>query len=44
MIEFKVMIIKIHTTFEKRVDKFNKNINKEIENIKKPVRAEEYSN
>ena len=43
--EFKVMVMKILTWLENKVDKFHVNFNKEIENIKKePVRVEEFNN
>ena len=33
--EFKIMVIKMCTSLERKVDIFSKNLNKEIENIKK---------
>lgn len=33
--EFKLMVLKMLTKFEKRVEELSKNFNKEIQNIKK---------
>lgn len=42
--EFKIMITKIRTGFEKRVDKLNENFNKEIKKYKKDlVISEEFN-
>ena len=39
--EFKVVVIKIHSGLEKRVEDLSELLNKEIENIKKePIRDE----
>ena len=41
--EFKVMVIKILTGLEKRVEGLSEALNKEVENIK-PIRDEELNN
>ena len=36
--EFKLMVLKMFTKFEKRVEELSKNFNKEIQNIKKKIK------
>ena len=42
--ELKVMVIKMLTELGRRMEEHSENFNKELENIRKPIRAEKYNN
>ena len=42
--EFKGMVIKILMKLRKRIKEHSENFNKDLESIKRPIRAEQYNN